>query len=237
MEPKRTKYDTNPLDEGVAERAHESFERKTEDIAGQTHPIAHSAPETSRARIDDEAPTRRIDDKVTSYPSIFVPPAPRPSVTYEAPRLQSADIYQPPPVAPPNVYQPPPIPVTYKPGSNKVAGLGIPERWALILPYLPFWLAIVAAVAELLLVPRTESKVRFHAAQGMALQIVITAITMLLTFAGLASGRWTGSGLFQLATSIFLIIGMIRVWKGKPFLVAPLDEPRKWLDEKIKPRK
>ena len=241
MEPKRTKYDTNPLDEGVAERAHESFERKrggaTEDIAGPTHPIAPSAPETSRAQIGDEAPTRRIDDKVTSYPSIFVPPAPRPSVTYEAPRVQSADIYQPPPVAPLNVYQSPPIPVTYKPGSNKVAGLGIPERWALILPYLPFWLAIVAAVAELLLVPRTESKVRFHAAQGMALQIVITAITMLLTFAGFASGRWTGSGLFQLATSIFLIIGIIRVWKGKPFHVAPLDEPTKWLNEKIKPRR
>ena len=241
MEPKRTKYDTNPLDKGVVDRAHDSFERKrggaTEDIAGQTHPIARGNPETSRAQIGDEAPTRRIDDKVTSYPSIFVPPAPRPSVTYEAPRVQSADIYQPPPVAPMNVYQPPPIPVTYKPGTNKVAGLGIPERWALILPYLPFWLAIVAAVAELLLVPRTESKVRFHAAQGMALQVVITAITMLLTFAGLASGRWTGSGLFQLASSIFLIIGIIRVWKGKPFHVAPLDEPTKWLNEKIKPRK
>ena len=241
MEPKRTKYDTNPLDEGVADRAHESFERKrggaTEDIAGQTHPIARSNPETSRAQIGDEAPTRRIDDKVTSYPSIFVPPAPRPATTYEAPRVQSADIYQPPPVAPLNVYQRPPIPVTYKPGSNKVAGLGIPERWALILPYLPFWLAIVAAVAELLLVPRTESKVRFHAAQGMALQIIITAITMLLTFAGLVSGRWTGSGLFQLASSIFLIIGIIRVWKGKPFHVAPLDEPTKWLNEKIKPRR
>ena len=242
MEPKRTKYDTNPLDERVADRAHESFERNraggaTEDIGGSTHPIARSSPETSRAQIDNEAPTRRIDDKVTSYPSIFVPPAPRPSVTYEAPRVQSADIYQPPPMAPMNVYQPPPTPVTYKPGSNKVAGLGIPERWALIFPYLPFWLAIVAGVAELLLVPRTESKVRFHAAQGMALQVVITGITTLLYFAGFASGRWTGSGLFQLASSIFLIIGIIRVWKGKPFHVAPLDEPRKWLDEKIKPRK
>jgi uncharacterized membrane protein len=242
MEPKRTKYDTNPLDERVADRAHESFERKhtggaTEDIAGQTHPIARTAPETSRAQIANEAPTRRIDDKVTSYPSIFVPPTPRASATYEPPRVQSADIYQPPPVAPPNVYQPPPIPITYKPGSNKVAGIGIPERWALILPYLPFWLAIVAAVAELLLVPRTESKVRFHAAQGMALQIIITGITMLLTFAGLVSGRWTGSGLFQLVSTVFLVIAIIRVWKGKPFHVAPLDEATKFLDEKIKLRK
>src|SRR5205814_10714822 len=99
------------------------------------------------------------------------------------------------PVRPISGDQPRPKPDTYKPGSNKVAGLGIPERWALILPCLPFWLAIVAAVTELLLVSRTDSKIRFHAAQGMALQIVITAITTLLYFAGFASGRWTGSGL------------------------------------------
>ncbi|MFN2579027.1 MAG: hypothetical protein ABR607_15230 [Pyrinomonadaceae bacterium] len=241
MEPKRTKYDTNPLDGRVADRAHKSFERNraggaTEDIAGATHRIAGSNSETS-AQIEQEAPTRRIDDKVTSYPSIFIPPAPRAFAAYEPPRVQSADIYQPPPALPPNIYQPPPLPLNYKPGSKKVSGIGIPERWALILPYLPFWLAIVAAVAELLLVPRTESKVRFHAAQGMALQVIITAITTILTFAGLATGRWTGSGLFQLASSIFLIIGIIRVWKGKPFHVAPLDEVTKWLDEKIKPRK
>jgi hypothetical protein len=30
---------------------------------------------------------------------------------------------------------------------------------------------------------------------------------------------------------------MIRVWKGKPHHIAPLDELTKWLDEKIKPRK
>src|SRR6184192_2808042 len=242
MEPKRTKYDTNPLDERVADRAHETFERNrsggaTEDIGGSTHPIARSSPETSRAQIDNEAPTRRIDDKVTSYPSIFVPPAPRPSVTYEAPRVQSADIYQPPPVAPMNVYQPPPVPVSYKPGSNKVSGLGIPEKWAVLLPYLPFYLAMVVAIVELLLVPRTETRVRFHAAQALTLQIGITAVSTLLTVGGVLSGRWTGTGLFSLATTVFLIISMIRVWKGNPHHIPLLDEPRKWLDEKIKPRK
>jgi uncharacterized membrane protein len=243
MQPKRSKYDTNPLDERVADRANESFESDrdsapTKEISStQTHPIARNAAETSRAQPDNEAPTRLISDKVTSYPSVFVPPIPRTSSTYEAPRVQPSNIYQPPPVAPMNVYQPPPLPINSKPGSNKVAGLGIPEKWAVLLPYLPVWLAIVASVVELLLVPRTESRVRFHAAQGLALQLVITATTMLLTFAGLLSGRWTGSSLFQLATGIFLIVAMIRVWKGKTFHVAPLDEPTKWLDEKIKPRK
>jgi hypothetical protein len=60
---------------------------------------------------------------------------------------------------------------------------------------------------------------------------------MLLTVAGLTTGRWTGGGLFKAATTIFLIVAIVKVWKGKPFTLSILDEPRKWLDEKIKPRK
>ena len=108
----------------------------------------------------------------------------------------------------------------------------------MMLPYLPFWmLAIVASAIELLLVPRTESRVRFHAAQGMTLQIVIGAISTLLALAGMLARNWSGSGLFKVASFIFLIIAMVRVWKGKSFVVPLLDEPAKWLDEKIKPRK
>jgi uncharacterized membrane protein len=107
-----------------------------------------------------------------------------------------------------------------------------------MLPYLPFWmLAIVASAIELLLVPRTESRVRFHAAQGIALQIVIGAISTLLALAGLLARNWSGSGLFKFASFVFLIIAMVRVWKGKSFVIPLLDEPAKWLDEKIKPRK
>jgi uncharacterized membrane protein len=243
MEPKRSKYDTNPLDKGVSERAGQSFEparpkQPTEEVrSGPTNDIGRARNnETVHAYSESEAPTRRIDNP-TSYPSIFVPPKPRPTPLYQAPPMPAANIYQPPPVPPPGVYQPPPMPVTYKQVSDKVAGLGIPEKWAVMLPYLPFWLAIVAAVVELLLAPRTETRVRFHAAQGLALQIGITAISTLLTFAGAFSGRWTGASLFSGASGIFLIILMIRVWKGKPVSIPPLDEPRKWLEEKIKPRK
>ncbi|PYS54490.1 MAG: hypothetical protein DMF76_26940, partial [Acidobacteria bacterium] len=167
----------------------------------------------------------------------FVPPTSRQSATYQPPRVPVSNIYQPPPAPPPSVYQPPPAPVSYRAGSNTVSGLGIPEKWAAILPYLPFYLAIVVAIVELLLVPRTETRVRFHAAQALALQIGITAVSTLLTVGGVLSGRWTGTGLFSAATGVFLIISMIRVWKGKPHHIPLLDEPRKWLDEKIKPRK
>jgi uncharacterized membrane protein len=247
MEPKRTKYDTNPLDERVADRADKSLGQMdsgrpgppTEEVrGGPTRDIGRTENEAPRANPKSEAPTRRIDDDiVTSYPSIFVPPKARPSVTYQPPRAPDASIYQPPQVLPPNIYQPPPVPVIHKPESHTVAGLGIPEKWAVILPYLPFYLALVAAVVELLLVPRTETRVRYHAAQGLALQIGITAISTLLTFAGILSGRYTGAGLFSLVSSVFLVISMIRVWKGKPVNIPPLDEPTKWLNEKIKPRK
>lgn len=234
MQPKRSQYDTNPLDENVADRARDSFGNPTAEITGKTRAIEAESDETIPV-VDTEAPTRMIDGQATSYPSIFIPP-PRRTAAYEPPKYEVADVYQPPPVPPPSIYQPPGA-VMDKPGSNKVAGLGIPEKWAVVLPYLPFYLAIVIGIIELLLVPRTETRTRFHASQALALQIGITAVSMLLTFAGLFTERFTGASLFSLATVVFLVIAMIRVWKGKPVVIPPLDEPRKWLDEKIKPRK
>jgi len=242
MQPKRGKYDTNPLDEEVANRAGNSFHQPgapTEEVrGGPTRDIGRTPNETARKNPEAEAPTRRIDDKVTSYPSVFVPPKPPPMASYEPARLSFENLYQPPPVPPPGIYQPPPVPLAYQTGKRKVAGLEIPEKWAVMIPYLPFsYLGIVASVIMLFLVPRTESRVRFHASQALALQIVISAIGMLLTFAGFITGRTTGAGLFSFVSFVFLIIAMVRVWKDKPFIIPPLDEPRKWLDEKIKPRK
>ncbi|HYX29203.1 MAG TPA: DUF4870 domain-containing protein [Pyrinomonadaceae bacterium] len=244
MQPKRTKYDTNPLDENVAHRADESFGRNgssapTEDISGPTRPInpdpsvtSRIPLETSRTAGESEAPTRRIDsDKVTSYPSVFVPP--RTATTYQPPRVAPANIYQPPPGPAPNIYQPPGVPLPIKPGSKQVEGLGIPERWALIIPYIPAWLGLIAALVELLIVPRTETRTRFHASQALVLQLGMTAISMLLTMLSF-SGRWTGAPLFSIASSVFLIVAMVKVWKGKPFVISVLEAPRRWIEEKIK---
>jgi uncharacterized membrane protein len=249
MEPKRTKYDTNPLDGKVADRADKSFESRpgppTEKVlGGPTRDIGRTENEAARAHPESEAPTRRIDgDLATSYPSIFVPPQnvyqtqPRPSATYQPPRTTDASIYQPPPVPPPNVYQPPPLPIYQRTTSHSVAGLGIPEKWANLLPYIPGHIGAVAAVVELLLVPRTETRTRFHAAQGLALQAAILILTGVFSFVTLISGNRFGSGIFGAASAIFLIVSMIRVWQGKPHHIAPLDDATKWLDEKIKPRK
>ena len=247
MEPKRTKYDTNPLDGKVADRADKSFASRpgppTEEVrGGPTQDIGRTENQAARANPESESPTRRIDENFgASYPSIFVPPKsvyktePRPSVTYQPPRAPDASIYQPPQVPPLNIYQPPPLPVSYKPGS--VAGLGIPEKWANLLPYIPGHIGAVASIVELLLVPRTEARTRFHAAQGLALQAAILIITGVFGFVTLISGSGFGLGLFRAASTIFLIVSMIRVWKGRPHHITPLDDATKWLDEKIKPRK
>src|SRR5262249_14204226 len=117
------------------------------------------------------------------------------------------------------------------------AGLNIPERWANLLPYFPGYIGLIAAVIELILVPRSESRTRFHAAQGFALQIGILIVSSLFSILRLATDSGLGSGLFWLASTIFLVVSMVRVWKGKPHQIAPLNEATKWLDEKIKPRK
>jgi len=244
MEPKRSKYDTNPLDEKVADEAEESWGSRppvsgTEGIrGGPTHDIARDANEAARANPESEAPTRAIDDKiVTSYPSIFAPPPPKQSAAYQPPRAASMNIYQPPPVPPPNVYLPPPVPVIRPAVSANVAGVNIPQRWANLLPYIPGHIGVVAAAIELLLIPRTETRARFHAAQGLALQLAILILTGVFGMVTLISGSSFGSGLFGFAATIFLIVSMVRVWKGRPHHIVPLDEATKWLAEKIKPRK
>jgi uncharacterized membrane protein len=104
------------------------------------------------------------------------------------------------------------------------------------LPYAPFYIGVVVALLELFLVPRKESRVRFHAAQGLALQIAILAVQSVFKVIGVFANSSIGGGLFGLAAFIFLLISMRRVWKGKPHEIAPLAEPSQWLNEHIKPR-
>jgi uncharacterized membrane protein len=242
MQPKRSKYDTNPLDGNVAERADKEWGRDTESpidpptqfmSGAATREIGRTSNEAARSNPETEAPTRRMDD---SYRSVFAYGQSQ-ATTYQPPRMPDANIYQPPPGPSPQIYQPPLAPAGAKPGSQKVEGLGIPEKWAVMLPYIPFFIAMIAAIVELLLVPRTEKRVRFHAAQGLVLQIGVTGMSTILGFANLFSGRFTGASLFSAATFVFLIISMIRVYQGKPHHIALLDQATNWIEDKINPRK
>src|SRR5258708_1204948 len=202
MEPKRTKYDTNPLDPQVARDTEKVWgepedEPRTGAVKGATTRVGPAANNHARENTFSEAPTRRIDSPSleSSYPSVFVPP------TYSP-----AEVYQPGPQQKSLVAQ--------NPSTRTVAGIGLPEKWAVALPYAPLYIGVVASIIELILVPRNEVRVRGHAAQGLALQIAITAIDLLFTVLAAFTGSSAGGTLFRLAAFIFLVVSMIRVSKG-----------------------
>jgi len=207
---KKTKYDTNPLDP--------DFPRRTQEVSRGTDEVARGAEGERTQTLESEAPTRRIEapySAPTSYPSVFVPPT----------------------AAPPAQFTPPAH--VQQPTSRNIPGVSLPENVVLILPYLPFFvLSIAVAAIELYLVPRNETRVRFHAAQGLALQLAVAAVLFLLKmFSGVFFGARLGYILFSIAAFFFFIVSMIRVWKGEPHHVAPLDDATNWLNEAIEPRK
>lgn len=232
MTEKKSQYDTDPLDP--------DFARGTEDVWGATRlidpPPATAPVEQQRYHPESEAPTRRIDDNFAqSYPSVFTPPAPYqppPARTAYAPppQQQTQAATQPPPQQFPHAAQP------FAPPRN-VAGIGIPERFANALPYAPFYIGLVASIIELLVVPRSEVRTRFHAAQGLALQLGILAFGFVLGIFTSVGGFRAGSILFSLAAFAFLIYSVIRVWHGHEHHLAPLDDATRFLNQRIDPRK
>jgi len=228
METKKSKYDTNPLDPDVERKAEEVWGdlggtggTPTQQVGGATREVSDSANENARRNVYSEAPTRRYDNPPLEapYPSVFVPP------TYAPPAQQ----YQQPGN---QVYQ---APYSATSRSRHVAGVGIPEKWALLLAYFPY-IGIVASIIELLLAPRREVKVRFHASQALALHVAILIIHTVLQAITALSGSSMGDVLFRTAAFAFLVISMIRVWRGEAHRIAPLEEPAKWFNQHVEPR-
>lgn len=118
---------------------------------------------------------------------------------------------------------------------RKVAKVGMPEKFLIGLPYLPFFIGLVAGAVLLLVVPKQETKVRFHAAQGLAAHLAILIITSILDMIGGFAD--IGGNIFWIVTTIFLVIFAIKAWKGKPVHIEAVDDLTNWLEEKIGPIK
>jgi uncharacterized membrane protein len=230
MPEKRNKYDTDPLDP--------DFVRRTDEVMGnRTAPTPPERPKPFARPPLTEEPTRRFDEQTAeSYPSVFVPPA------YQPPARQPFTSFGAGTGQPPGTDAPPPPPgpaSPYVPGAGPsrraVQRLGIPENIANILPYIPFYVGLVAALFELAVVPRNETRTRFHAAQGLALHIAVIVGSILFKVVGGITGSGFGGTLFSLAATIFFVVSMIRVWQGRPHHIAPLDDATRWLNEKISP--
>jgi len=232
MTDKRSKYDTDPLDP--------DFARRTEEVLGRTAEVAGDRP-TKPFRPDPQPsePTRRFDEQISdSYPSVFVPPPyqspppPRNAFGLGALPHQPPATVHPPPAGPHSPYNP-------QAGAprRKVAKLGLDERVATVLPYAPFYIGLVAALIELLIAPREETRTRFHAAQGLALQLAILAGSFIFGVVSSVTDSGLGGALFGLASFVFLIVSMWRVWEGKPHHIAPLDDATAYLDQRVAPTK
>ena len=225
METKKSKYDTNPLDPDVERKAEEVWgelggSAPTQQVGGATREVGNSPNEEARKNAYSEAPTRRYDNSPLEapYQSVFVPPTYSPPAQYQ-PRQ--------------NIYQ---NPVSTVPASRTVSGIGLSEKAAVILPYLPFYIGVVPALLELFLVPRNEVKVRFHASQALGLHLGILIIQTLFGVISTLTDSSLGGTLFKLAAFIFLIVSMVRVGRGEAHRIPPLAEPAQWFNEHIEPR-
>ena len=139
----------------------------TQEIKGATREVGYSANENARRNVYSEAPTRTFDNPPLDapYASVFTP-----QNQHNRQSINQIHICRCRSV---------------RPTSRSVAGIGLPEKWAMILPYAPFYIGVIASLIELFLVPRKEVKVRFHAAQGLALHVVILVLSTLLACTGL----------------------------------------------------
>lgn len=225
MDTKKTKYDTNPLDPDVERNAEENWgdgegSGPTQQVGRATRQVGNSAADDARQNVYSEAPTRRYENPPLEapYPSVFVPPPYSPTAQYQARQ---------------HIYQPP---VSAAPTSRPVPGIGLPEKWALMLPYSPLYIGLVVSLIELFLVPRKEVQVRFHAAQALALHVAIMIVHTIFSVIGAITDSSLGGTFFKLAAFVFLVISMARVWKGEPHRIAPLEEPGKWFNRHIEPR-
>lgn len=120
--------------------------------------------------------------------------------------------------------------------SRKVEKVGLPENVMTALPYIPWFIGMIAGLLILFLVPKSEAKVRFHAAQGLAAHVAILIISSILGMVGnLTNVAEVGNVAFQIVTTVMLCIFAFKAWKGKPIHIESIDDLTNWLEDKISP--
>ena len=217
--PKR--FDTNPLDPKFPEKA---------KVTASTAPVSEYTAPTPEFTAPQASP----------YSTAEFPTAPGSITEEETRRFQEADFqaYAFHGGPSPAVYQPQPLVDNSAASSRKVSKTGVPEKWLIGLPYIPFSIGLVAGLILLFVLPKEEAKVRFHAAQGLAAHVGILIVTTILSIvSNVTDLAELGSLIFTLITTIMLVVFAIKAWKGKPVLIEAVEDLTNWLEEKIGPLK
>jgi len=204
-----TKYDTNPLDPDFPAKVRAEAEAQL-----ATQMLGATGGETQRFAPETEEQTRR-------FASPEMP-------AYQAP-FNGQFV--------PAHYQPGVVAATDDSIYRKIEKIGLPENVLIAVPYIPWYLGMVAGLLLLLLVPRSETKVRFHAAQGLAAHLGILIVMTVLGFIGnVTDVAEIGNAIFGIVTTIMLVIFAIKAWRGKPVHIESIDDLTNWLEEKINPK-
>lgn len=198
------KYDTNPLDPEFPQRAQEM----------QTETLPHSNAETQKFPFaaPTEEQTRKFNDAdFSNYSSPYdgqnIP------ANFRTANLEDMN----------------------RASSRNVSSVGIPEKWLIGLPYIPWYIGLIASLVILFVVPKSETKVRFHAAQGLAAHLAILIVSAILGGLGNITGMANaGNVIFQIVTTIMLIVFAIKAWQGKPVHIESVDDLTEWIEDKIK---
>jgi uncharacterized membrane protein len=198
-----------------------------------TNPLDPAFPEKAKAAADT-APQK------TPFATAEYPTNPGSVTEEETRRFQEADFqaYSYAHAQPAALYQAPSMADMNRASDRMVAKTGVPEKWLIGLPYLPFSIGLVAGLIMLLVIQKDEAKVRFHAAQGLAAHVGILIVTTILGIVGnITDLAELGSVIFTAVTTVMLIIFAIKAWKGKPVHIESVDDLTNWLEEKIGPIK
>jgi uncharacterized membrane protein len=210
-----SKYDTNPLDPEFPEKA------KAAAAAGEeTQTLPYRGGETRQFPAEtaaaDEQETRRFaDPEVQAYSTTYAPP-------YSGQYV-------------PANYQQQYFIATDQAKKRRVRSIGLPENIGIAAAYVPWYIGMVAGFVLLLLTPKDEPKVRFHAAQGLAAHLGIVLVTLLLGLITSVTGGDLGTLIFKVAAFITLLVFTIKAYRGKPIHIAALDDLTNWLEEKLGP--
>jgi len=208
-----TKYDTNPLDPDFPARA---------KAATATMP----AEEQTQALRDNDArtrpfPTNLSEDETRQFSganfSSYASPYNGQNIPAHYPPVDLADMNES--------------------SSRKVEKIGLPENVLTALPYIPWYIGMVVSLIVLFVAPKSEAKVRFHAAQGLAAHIGILIVTSILGAIGnITDVAEIGNFAFLTVTTVMMLIFAWKAWKGKPIHIESVDSLTNWLEEKISPK-
>ena len=211
------KFDTNPLDPEFPEKARAAAAADTSpDVSAYTGP-AGSPYATSEFPSSPTAPPSVTEDETRRFNE----------AQFNAYAFQGGQV--------PAAYQQSPFADMNRAGERKVAKTGLAEKWVVGLPYIPFWIGLVAGLVLLLVIPKEENKVRFHAAQGFAAHIAIAIVSTILAVVGNLTDSNFGGFIFSLASTIMLIVWAVKAFKGKPVHIEMIDDLTNWFEEKIGP--